>query len=102
MCARHEIQIMRELTHPRIVNLLEAFWKARKVRPIVSNDAASRPKDGLALQGRANHEVQTVNEESLCRTLKSTKIRGVPKSEFSGSQKGGIKGEVKRGEVMGE
>ena len=36
------------------------------------------------------------------RTLKSTKIRGVPKSEFSGSQKGGIKGDVKRGEVTGE
>ena len=29
-------------------------------------------------------------------------IRGVPKSGFSGSQKGGIKGEVKRREVVGE
>ena len=38
----------------------------------------------------------------VSRTLKSTEIRGVPKSEFSGSQKGGIKGEVKRGDVMGE
>ena len=28
--------------------------------------------------------------------------RGVPKSEFSGSQKGGGKGEVKRGEVVAE
>ena len=33
-------------------------------------------------------------------TLKSTQIRKVPKSEFSGSQKGG--GEVKRGEVVGK
>ena len=39
----------------------------------------------------------------LSRTLKSTKIRGVPRSEFSGSQKrGDIKGEVKRGKVVGE
>ena len=30
----------------------------------------------------------------------STYIRGVPKSDFSGSQKGGMKGEVKRGGVV--
>ena len=33
----------------------------------------------------------------LRRTLKSTSIIGVPKSEFPGVEKGGGKGEVKRG-----
>ena len=33
---------------------------------------------------------------------KSTYIRGVPKSEFSGSPRKGGKGEAERGEVVGE
>ena len=40
-------------------------------------------------------------ENVLSRTLKSTQIRGVPKSEFSGSQKWGSKGGGEEGRSGG-
>ena len=40
---------------------------------------------------------------ALSRMRKRTLLIGVPKSDFySGSPKGGLKGEVKKGEVVGE
>ena len=40
--------------------------------------------------------------ENLCRTLKSTQIRGVPKSDFCGSQKRGDEGGGEDGEKWWE
>ena len=45
---------------------------------------------------------KSLRKKKVCVQFSCPKIRGVPKSEFSGSQKRGIKGEVKRGEVVGK
>ena len=59
-------------------------------------DAELRRKQQKFAAEKKHRKSQIFAETLFSGTLKSTYIIGVPKSEFSGSQKWGMKGEMKR------
>ena len=67
----------------------KCFWRAGKVTKILENTYFGT--SGLKNRGAPKTEIQPqqIQPPFFSRTLKSTLIIGVPKSEFSGSQKGG-------------